>query len=245
MKRISEELLNSADSVKPARNFYTRYGKRALDIVLSGGALVVLSPLLGAVTVFELKFHGKPVLYHTMRPGKNGNPFKLYKFRSMTNAAGHDGKLLPDKDRLTKFGKFIRRTSIDELPELFNILKGDMSIIGPRPLLMEYLRLYSPRHNMRHYVRPGLACAHIHKKQGDTWTWSDQFENDIWYVENLSFITDVKELIAIFREIFAADDFRTNSTRIPFMGGDTLYETRTSEEIGTNKIVFDSVSMTD
>lgn len=243
MKRIPDEILNDASTVHPAKNLYTMFGKRTLDVLLSGTAIVILSPLLGVVAVLELKYHGKPVLYHTLRPGKDGNPFKMYKFRSMTNATDKDGNLLPDKDRLTSFGKFIRKTSIDELPELFNIFKGDMSIIGPRPLLMEYMDFYSPRHKMRHAVRPGLACVRVHEKPGDTWTWADQFENDIWYIENLSFKTDVQELIAIVKKVLFPDKFRSDSTRVPFLGNETLYDVRTNKEAGLDDVVFASTNM--
>lgn len=243
MKSIPDELLSNPNSVRPAENLYTKYGKRTLDILLSSGAIVILSPVLGVAAILELIYHGRPVLYHTLRPGKGGKPFKLYKFRSMTNAIGRDGKLLPDKDRITKFGKMLRKTSIDELPELFSIIKGDMSIIGPRPLLMEYMRYYSPRHACRHKVRPGLVCVRVKENPGDTWTWADQFENDIWYIENLSFKTDCQELLAIIKKVVFPDKYRTEASRVPFIGEKTLYETRTNGEVGLENVVFDSVSM--
>lgn len=243
MKSMSDEILNDSSSVKPAKNLYTKYGKRALDVILSSGAIVILSPVLGVTAILELIYHGKPVLYHTLRPGKDGKPFKLYKFRSMTNATDKNGKLLPDKDRITNFGRFIRKTSIDELPELFCILKGDMSVIGPRPLLMEYMEYYTPRHTCRHKIRPGLACVRVKEKNGDTWTWADQFENDIWYIENLSFKTDCREFLAIIKKVVFPDKFRSEASRVPFMGKDTLYETRSSKEAGMDELVFDSISM--
>lgn len=243
MKPIPEKILNDSSLVKPAKNLYTTYGKRTLDVILSGVAIVVLAPVLGITAILELIYHGRPVLYHTLRPGKEGKLFKLYKFRSMTNAVDKDGKLLPDKDRITKFGKLIRKTSLDELPELFSIIKGDMSIIGPRPLLKEYMEYYTPRHACRHKVKPGLVCVRIKEKQGDTWTWADQFENDIWYIENLSFKTDCQELLAIIRKVIFPDRFRTEASRVPFMGGETLYETRSNSEVGLENLVFDSVSM--
>lgn len=243
MKTIPDEILNNPDSVRPANNLYTKLGKRVLDVILSGGALVILSPVFGVTAILELIYHGRPVLYHTLRPGKDGKPFKLYKFRSMTNDVDENGKLLPDKDRLTNFGRFIRKTSIDELPELLCILKGDMSIIGPRPLLMEYMEYYTPRHLCRHKIRPGLVCVRVKKKLGDTWTWADQFENDIWYIENLTFKTDCMELLAIIKKVVFPDKFRGEASRVPFMGRDTLYETRGSKETGLDELVFDSVSM--
>lgn len=236
---VNNELLNDAGSVHPAKNLYTMFGKRILDVFLSGLAVIVLSPLFLIVCILEIVFHGRPVLYHTLRPGKDGKIFKLYKFRSMTNKTDSNGQLLPDKERLTKFGRFIRKTSIDELPELINILKGDMSIIGPRPLLIEYLEVYTPRHSMRHLVRPGLACAKIDKKPGDTWTWGDQLENDIYYIEHLSFFTDVKVFFAIIREILSADEFRAGATRVP-LTKETLFETRSLDEMNID-VHYDSV----
>ena len=231
--------INSRESVKPASNIYSRYIKRLLDIVLSLCAIIALSPILLITVVLELILHGKPAIYKTKRPGKDGRIFELYKFRSMTNEVGEDGFLFPAKERLTKFGRFIRKTSIDELPELFNILKGDMSIVGPRPLLVEYLDLYSPRHFMRHHVRPGLACFRIVNTENKTWTWRDQFENDIYYVENVSFVTDVKMIFAIAKEVLKASEVRANDNRPPFTG-DNLDDTRSREEVGTI-IHFDSI----
>ena len=238
---VNEELLNDAGSVHPAKNIYTRYIKRILDVVLCVMAIVVLSPVFLVIWILELKYHGRPALYHTIRPGLHDKEFKLYKFRSMTNECDEMGNLLPDKDRLTKFGHFIRKYSLDELPELINIIKGDMSIIGPRPLLLEYLDIYKPRHRMRNLVRPGLACAKIKKQAGDTWTWGDQFENDIFYIENLNFLTDVKMLFAIIREILSADEFRAGATRVP-LTEETLFETRTLEEMQIS-VHYDSVQM--
>lgn len=222
------------------RSFYSLYIKRLLDIVLSGCALIVLSPVLAVVAVLELKYHGRPVIYKTHRPGKDGKVFELYKFRSMTNERGEDGLLLTEDKRLTRFGRFLRKTSIDELPSLWNVLKGDMSIIGPRPLLVEYLSMYSPRHAMRHAVRPGLACGHIVKDHTATWTWREQFENDIYYVEHVSFLTDVKMLWLVVLEVFKASDYRADDTRAPFLG-DNLDETRSRGEIG-DAVRFDSIA---
>lgn len=159
--------------------FYTKYGKRVIDIVLSGIGIIIVSPVYLIILILELIFHGHPIMYFSQRPGKDEKIFSIYKFRSMTNEMDDDGNLLPEEQRLTRFGRFIRKTSLDELPQLFNILKGDMSIIGPRPLLIEYLPLYSRRHRMRHKIRPGLACFRIIDTGKNTWTWGDQFENDI------------------------------------------------------------------
>lgn len=232
-----------ASSVHPANNLYSKYIKRLLDILLSGIALIVLSPLFLVIVILELKFHGKPVIYKTKRPGKDAKIFEMYKFRSMTNECGEDGYLLPEKDRLTKFGRFIRRTSIDELPELINILRGDMSIIGPRPLLIEYLKYYTPRHAMRHCVRPGFACFRIMPSESKTWTWREQFENDLFYIEHISFITDVRMVLAVIKEVFKASDTRANDTRVPFLGNN-LDDTRSKEEMG-EVVRFDSINKAD
>lgn len=225
---------------KPRKTLYTVVVKRALDIVLSTTAIICLSWLLFIVFVLELIFHGPPVIYKTKRPGKDGKIFGLYKFRSMTNERGADGRLLPENERITKFGYFIRRTSIDELPELFNILKGDMSIIGPRPLLVEYLSLYSPRHAMRQSVRPGLACVKVMPSDSKTWTWGEQFENDIYYIEHMSFVLDVKMVLLTIKEAILGADYRANDTRVPF-DGKNLDETRSKDEV-ENVVRYDSVS---
>ena len=201
---------------KVKRSAYTVFGKRALDILLSGLAIIILSPILLTVAVLELIFHGRPILFAQERPGLHGKVFKVYKFRSMTNETDESGALLPEDQRATKFGKFIRRFSLDELPELFCIFTGKMSIIGPRPLLVKYLPLYTPRHRMRHEVRPGFACVPLKKIK--TWTWNDQFENDIWYIENCSFLVDVKMIFAVAREAVAGADYRIGGDREAFVG---------------------------
>lgn len=224
------------DNVLPKvrKSFYSTVIKRLIDIILSGLAIIVLSPILLIVSLLELIFHGRPIIYNTKRPGKDAKLFNMYKFRSMTNERGEDGYLLPEKKRLTKFGYFIRKTSIDELPSLFNILKGDMSIIGPRPLLVEYLKYYNARHAMRHTVRPGLALQRITKTDSKTWTWRDQFENDIWYIENISFCVDFKMFIAVLKAVLRASETRANSTRAPF-DGTNLDEVRGADELGIVK----------
>ena len=201
---------------KVRRSVYTIFIKRVLDILLSGLAILVLSPLLLVIAILELVFHGRPVLFAQERPGLHGKIFKVYKFRSMTNETDEDGNLLPEEQRATKFGRFIRRFSLDELPELFCIFTGKMSIIGPRPLLVRYLPLYTPRHMMRHEVRPGFACVPL--KPIKTWTWNDQFENDIWYIEHCSFLVDVKMLFAVAREAIVGADYRVSGIREEFNG---------------------------
>ena len=201
---------------KVRRTLYTVVIKRLLDIILSGLAIIILSPLLTLLTILELIYHGSPVFYSQERPGLQGKIFKLYKFRSMTNEKDENGDLLPGNKRVTKFGRFIRRFSLDELPELFCIFSGKMSIIGPRPLLARYLSLYTPRHMMRHEMRPGLACVSL--KPIKTWTWNDQFENDIWYIENCSFIVDVKMVFAVIKEAIVGREYRVNYTREEYDG---------------------------
>lgn len=235
-----EEAPQYREIPKPTRSLYSIVVKRALDFVLSGLALIVLSPFLLVVALLELKFHGRPVLYATKRPGKDGKIIKIHKFRSMTNERDDEGFLLPEEKRLTKFGYFIRKTSIDELPELWSILKGDMSIIGPRPLLIEYLDIYSPRYAMRQSVRPGLACVRINREgPTDTWTWRDQFENDIYYIEHITFLNDVKMVFAVLKEAIKGSEYRASDNRAPFDG--TNYdETRGKDELET-VIRFDSI----
>ena len=235
-KKTKIEFNECNDIPKPRKSFYSIVVKRLFDIVLSGVAIIILSPLFLVVFILELIIHGHPAIYKTKRPGKNGKLFKIYKFRSMTNEKGEDGHLLPEEQRLTKFGKFIRKTSIDELPQLFNIFMGSMSIVGPRPLLTEYLPLYSERHSYRHSVRPGLVC--ITNGDGPP-TWRNQFETDIYYVEHVSFWLDVKMLFAVIKEVFKKSDYRTMDTRAPF-DGTNLDDTRSKDEID-NLPHFDSL----
>ncbi len=210
------------------KSFYTIVIKRLLDLLLSGTAILIFSPLLLLISALELKIHGRPILFAHERPGLHGKIFKLYKFRSMTNEKDQHGDLLPSEQRLTPFGRFLRRFSLDELPELFCILTGKMSIIGPRPLLVKYLPLYSKRHMMRHAVRPGFACVPL--KPMKTWTWNDQFENDIWYVENCSFITDLRMLFAVAKEAVVGSEYRINDTREEFNGTNLCSDAKVSDQ---------------
>lgn len=217
----------------PRKTVYSKYIKRALDVLLSGFAIVVLSPLLLVLCVLELIFHGRPIFYIDQRPGLNGEIFGLYKFRSMSNACDENGNLLHASKRITKFGRILRRTSLDELAGLFNIFNGTMSIIGPRPLMKEYLPLYSERHKYRHTVRPGLACWKVggsDKLTSATWTWNAQFESDIYYVEHISFLLDVWMVFKTVKIVFQKSEMRTNSDRIRF-DGKNLLETRPRHEI--------------
>ncbi len=203
--------IKTDDLPKIKKTIYTKVIKRLLDIFLSGIALIILSPILLIISILELIFHGRPIIFSQERPGLHGAIFKVYKFRSMTNETDENGKLLPGNQRLTSFGRFIRRFSLDELPELFCIFSGKMSIIGPRPLLVQYLPHYTERHMMRHEMRPGLACIPL--KPIKTWSWNDQFENDIWYIENCSFLVDLKEIFAVLLEAIAGAEYRVNDER--------------------------------
>ena len=183
---------------------YARYIKRILDFLLSLGALLVLSPVLLVLTVLGwIQMGGNP-FFTQDRPGKNEKVFRLIKFRTMTNKRGPDGKLLPDAQRLTKYGKILRATSLDELPELINILKGDMSIVGPRPLLVKYLPLYNEEQKHRHDVRPGLTgWAQVNGR--NSITWEDKFRYDVWYVRNISFALDVKIVFLTVKKVFCRE----------------------------------------
>ena len=181
--------------------FYEKYVKRFFDIILSLFALILLSPVMLIVAILVRTKLGSPVIFCQERPGKNERIFKLYKFRSMTDKRDEKGALLPDEVRLTKFGKLLRSTSLDELPELWNILRGDMSIVGPRPLLVKYLPLYNEVQKHRHDVRPGLTgWAQVHGI--NTISWEEKFEYDVWYVEHLSFAIDVKTVFLTVKKVF-------------------------------------------
>ena len=190
--------------------FYEKYVKRALDIVLAGGALVVLSPVLAVTAVLVRTKLGSPVIFHQDRPGKDGKIFRLYKFRSMTDEKDENGNLLPDEVRLTAFGKKLRATSLDELPELWNILKGDMSVVGPRPLLVRYLPLYNQEQRHRHDVRPGLTgWAQVNGR--NALSWEEKFRYDVDYVQNVSFALDAKTVLLTVNKVFCREGISSDS----------------------------------
>jgi lipopolysaccharide/colanic/teichoic acid biosynthesis glycosyltransferase len=165
--------------------------KRVFDLLVVAMALVILAPVLLGVAIMVALCLGRPISFWQTRPGLDGRPFEMVKFRTMTNAKDENGNILSDSDRLTSFGRFLRSTSLDELPELWNVVKGDMSIVGPRPLLMEYLPLYNARQARRHEVKPGMTgWAQVNGRNATTW--EERFELDIWYVENQSFSLDLK-----------------------------------------------------
>lgn len=190
---------------------YAKYIKRILDLILSLMALILLMPLMIIIGILVRINLGSPIIFKQKRPGKDEKIFTLYKFRTMTDEKDEKGKLLPDSQRLTKFGKFLRSTSLDELPELINILKGDMSIVGPRPLLVEYLKLYNEEQKHRHDVRPGLTGL-AQTSGRNAITWEEKFEKDIEYVHNISFIGDVKIIIKTAIKVFKREGISgTNS----------------------------------
>lgn len=201
---------------------YQKYIKRLLDIIISFTALVILSPVLLIVAFLVRIKLGSPVIFHQDRPGYHEKVFKLCKFRSMTDARDEHGNLLPDEVRLTKFGKALRATSLDELPELWNILKGDMSLIGPRPLLVKYLPLYNEFQRHRHDVKPGLTgWAQVNGR--NTISWEQRFEYDVYYVNHISFWMDVKILFQTVAVVFRHNDINsaTDATMEAFTGTKT------------------------
>lgn len=180
---------------------YRKFGKRLFDIVCSLCGLVVLSPMLLILALIMKINLGSPVIFNQERPGHKGKIFKLFKFRSMTNKKDENGNLLSDNERLTFLGKILRTTSMDELPELWNILKGDMSMVGPRPLLVQYLTLYSTEQMHRHDVKPGLT-GYAQVNGRNSITWDEKFKLDCWYVDNLSFWLDIKIIFTTFVKVF-------------------------------------------
>lgn len=178
--------------------------KRCFDVLVAAMALLLLAvPLVVLALLVRIKL-GKPVLFAQVRPGMHGKPFLMVKFRTMTDASGPDGTLLPDAERLTSFGRFLRATSLDELPELWNVLKGDMSLVGPRPLLMEYLPLYSAEQARRHDVRPGVTgWAQVNGR--NALSWEEKFALDVWYVDHQSFALDIKILWRTARKVLVRE----------------------------------------
>ena len=176
------------------KGIYSRYLKRPIDFILALMAVIAFSPVLIIVAILVRIKLGSPIIFKQKRPGYKEKIFTLYKFRTMTNERDDNGELLPDEVRLTKFGRFLRSTSLDELPELYNILKGDMSIVGPRPLLVKYLDRYNEEQHLRHDVRPGLTgWAQVNGR--NTVAWTERFKMDVWYTKNISFSLDLKIIL--------------------------------------------------
>ena len=180
---------------------YRNWGKRLLDLTINVSIAIVAAPVLGLVALGVSLTLGAPILFRQLRPGFHGEPFTLYKFRTMTDARNAQGNPLPDAERLTPFGRFLRSTSLDELPELLNVLRGDMSLVGPRPLLMQYVDRYTPEQARRHEVRPGITgWAQVNGR--NTLTWEQKFALDVWYVDNLSLWLDMKIIVLTIWKIF-------------------------------------------
>lgn len=198
---------------------YTLFIKRGIDIIISLFILIVVSPIFFLVFLLLAIANNGKAFFVQKRPGKNGSIFKIIKFKSMNDKKGPDGELLPDEIRLTKIGLFVRKTSLDELPQLFNVLKGDMSMIGPRPLLVDYLELYSKEQHRRHLIKPGITgWAQVNGR--NTISWQKKFEYDIWYVENCSFLLDIKIFWRTFLKVIQSDDVSstTHATMETFTG---------------------------
>lgn len=190
---------------------YRLYFKRPMDFILSLLAIIMLSPVFIITGVLVRTKLGSPILFKQKRPGLDGKIFTMYKFRTMTDQKDENGELLPDHIRLTKFGKMLRATSLDELPELFNILKGDMSIIGPRPLLVQYLPLYNAHQQRRHEVRPGLS-GYAQVNGRNSISWEDKFDLDVQYVDNVTFVNDVKIILLTLKKVFVKDGISSGSS---------------------------------
>lgn len=184
---------------------YKKYIKRILDIIISVFAIILLMPVYLIISILVAIFMGFPILFKQERVGENEKIFNIYKFRTMTNKKNKDGTLLPDSERVTKFGRFLRKTSLDELPELFQILKGNMSLVGPRPLLVRYLPYYNERERKRHNIKPGLTgLAQINGR--NSLQWEDRFDLDVKYVENVSFLLDCKIVILTIKKVIFSEN---------------------------------------
>ena len=199
------------EEVKVKKGIYRRFLKRPMDFILSLMAIIVLSPVLIIVGVLVRVKLGSPVLFKQKRPGLNEKIFTMYKFRTMTDEKDKNGELLPDSVRLTRFGRMLRSTSLDELPELFNILKGDMSIVGPRPLLIQYLELYNDHQKRRHEVRPGLS-GHAQVNGRNAISWEDKFNLDVEYVDNVSFLGDWKIILLTIKKVFVKEGISSDTS---------------------------------
>jgi lipopolysaccharide/colanic/teichoic acid biosynthesis glycosyltransferase len=189
---------------KPARNPCRSAAKRLTDIAVAAVALTLLAPVILVLAIVVALALGRPVLFRQQRPGLHGRPFTILKFRTMTDARGPDGSLLPDEERLPPFGVWLRSTSLDELPALWNVLRGDMSLVGPRPLVMQYLERYSKQQARRHLMRPGVTgWAQVNGR--NSLSWEDKFKLDVWYVDNWTYLLDLKILLATVHAVFNGD----------------------------------------
>jgi len=210
---------------KRKKSFYERFLKRPMDFILALIAIVILCPILIIVAILVRTKLGSPVIFKQERPGLNEKIFTMYKFRTMTNDRDESGKLLPDGIRLTKFGRFLRNTSLDELPELFNVLKGDMSIVGPRPLLVKYLPLYNDEQRRRHDAKPGLTgYAQIYGR--NSIAWEERFKLDVFYTKNTTFLIDLKIIVKTIKAVIKREGIDTQESSKYTM----MEFTRTDEE---------------
>jgi sugar transferase EpsL len=207
-------------------NMYRKFGKRLLDLIIVIPALIFLLPLALGVALLVCWKLGTPVLFYQQRPGLGGRPFQIIKFRTMTDARDAQGNLLPDAQRLTRFGRLLRSTSLDELPELLNVLKGEMSLVGPRPLLMQYLPLYTPTQMRRHEVLPGITgWAQVNGR--NALSWEEKFALDVWYVDNLSVTLDLQILFQTIWEVIKREGINQpgEATITPYQGVQETSET--------------------
>lgn len=219
MNRKPKTKANQNRKKQHSYNIYEKYIKRSLDFICALIAILFLSPVMLVVAILVRIKLGSPIIFTQERPGRNEKIFKMYKFRSMSNARDKKGNLLPDEKRLGNFGKSLRATSLDELPELFNILKGEMSIVGPRPLLVEYLPKYNKKQRKRHNIRPGLTgYAQVHGR--NTSTWQERLEKDVWYVEHISFLEDIKIILLTLKVVIGRQGIssETCATKEKFQG---------------------------
>ncbi len=204
------------------RNLYKNFFKRLLDVIFSIVLLVLLSPVMIVLAILVRLKLGSPILFKQPRPGLNGKIFTLYKFRTMTDERDEKGNLLPDEKRLTKFGKFLRSTSLDELPELFNVLKGDMSLVGPRPLLVEYLELYDDFQKRRHEARPGITgLAQVSGR--NELPWEERFKLDVYYVDNISFWLDLKIIFLTIKKVLTKEGVGQETVSEKFKGNKSSF----------------------
>ena len=212
--------------MKHQPRLYEKYIKRCVDFILALVAIIVLSPVLVVVAILVRLKLGSPVLYKQQRPGLHECVFTIYKFRTMTDERDVNGELMPDEIRLTKFGKILRSTSLDELPELFNILKGDMAIVGPRPLLVQYLPLYNQRQKLRHTVRPGIT-GYAQVNGRNSISWGEKFELDVQYVETISIGLDIKIFFKTIKSVVAREGINseTSVTMEAFTGNEAEVNT--------------------
>jgi lipopolysaccharide/colanic/teichoic acid biosynthesis glycosyltransferase len=219
--RAFADLLYRVDAEKEHSGTYRRRGKRALDLFLTIPALTIVAPIFALLGLLVGMRLGRPILFQQRRPGLYGKLFWVYKFRSMSEARDENGELLPDEKRMTRFGRFLRSTSLDELPELFNVVKGDMSFVGPRPLLMQYLDRYTEEQARRHEVKPGVTgWAQVNGRNAITW--EQKFEHDVWYVDNMSFRLDLKIIALTIWKILKREGINQpgEATMLEFFGSE-------------------------